>query len=72
MTPKQRAENNKRVLEKWRAGDSLATSTPEDTWWPNRSKGFIKKDPEAMKKLYKVTEEKEDDTDGQASERQGD
>lgn len=41
---KYRQENNKRVLEKFRSGDNLATSKPEDTWYPpkgifDRSKG---------------------------------
>lgn len=29
-------EHNKRVLEKMKSGDNLATSSVEDTWFPSR------------------------------------
>lgn len=49
---KYRAENNRRVMHKFKVGDNLSTSTSQDTWWPDRSKGFIKKDQAAIRKLY--------------------
>lgn len=33
---KKREENNKRVLEKLKTGESLSVSTTEDTWFPPR------------------------------------
>lgn len=52
MKDKARSDHNKRVLAKLKAGHDLSTSTVHDTWYPDRSKGFIKKDPEAVKFLY--------------------
>ena len=52
MTPEERKVHNKRVLEKMKRGESMSTSTLKDTWYPDRSKGVIKKDPEAVKLLY--------------------
>jgi hypothetical protein len=36
LTKEQIAENNKRVLEKWRNGDNLCLSTEEMVWFPPR------------------------------------
>ena len=52
MTNKERADHNKRVLEKMKRGESMSTSTLKDTWYPDRSKGVIKKDADAVKLLY--------------------
>ena len=52
MNEKERKEHNKRVLNKWIKGENLYTSTLQDTFFPDRSKGFVKKDADAVKFLY--------------------
>ena len=47
-----RKQHNQELLEKMKNGESLAKGTLWDSFFPDRSKGFIKKDIEALKKLY--------------------
>ena len=57
LTKEQIAENNKRVLEKWRNGDNLSNSTDEDTWFP--PKGVFDKKKGRMVSTYKQEEKEE-------------
>ena len=52
MNEKERKAHNKRVLAKWIKGENLSTSTLQDSFFPDRSKGFVKKDADAIKLLY--------------------
>lgn len=52
MNKKERKKHNDRILARWKNGENMATCSSEDTWWPDRSKGFIKKN----KKKFKVIE----------------
>jgi len=36
MTEFERRAHNDRILEMWKAGESLAGITATDTWWPPR------------------------------------
>jgi hypothetical protein len=55
ITKEQLEKNNKRVLEKWKNGDNLANSTPEDTWYPE--KGVFDKAKGKMVSTYKPESE---------------
>ncbi len=61
MTSKdqQRKKHNEDILRKLKRGESLISKSSEDSWWPDRSKGFVKKDPEALNKLYSIKKEEE-------------
>ena len=48
---RKRKEKNDEILRKLKAGESLSLSQVRDSWFPPRPK--IKKDTEAMRKLYK-------------------
>jgi hypothetical protein len=45
-----RRDRNREVLEKYRAGDSLADVSPQATHFPPRP--IIKKDPELVARVY--------------------
>jgi hypothetical protein len=45
-------ENNARVLDKWKKGDNLATSTPEDQFYPPR--GIFSREEGRMVSTYKA------------------
>lgn len=53
----KRKKHNQDILRKFLNGESLLSKSTEDCWWPDRSKGFIKKDPEAVEKLYGTKKE---------------
>jgi len=36
MSPEQRKKHNDRVLSLWRSGHTLATVSPQSTWFPPR------------------------------------
>lgn len=61
MTDDERKKHNKRVLERWKRGENMSTSTVQDSWFPDRSKGAIKKDADAVKFLYGEDAEAIDD-----------
>ena len=47
---KRRDKRNKDIVSRLKRGESTRTVPPEATWWPPRP--IIKKDPEAIKRLY--------------------
>lgn len=53
----RRKKHNEDIMRKFLRGESLLSKSTEDCWWPDRSKGFIKKDPEALEKLYGIKKE---------------
>lgn len=53
----KRKKHNEDILRKFLRGESLLSKSAEDSWWPDRSKGFVKKDPEALEKLYGAKKE---------------
>jgi len=50
-------EENDRILEKMRNGESLSRCKPQDTWFQPRP--IIEKDKEAIKKLEKMSKKDE-------------
>lgn len=56
-----RKERNREVVRKFKSGHTLTAVSPEATHFPPRPK--IKKDKEAIKKLYNLSDEELDKID---------
>jgi hypothetical protein len=54
---KRRQEKNKEIVDRMRAGESLATIDQKATWWPPRP--IIKKDLKEIARLYGETNERQ-------------
>lgn len=52
MNKVKRNQHNQDIIRRMKLGDDLMSGSADDSFWPNRSKGFIKKDKDAIEKLY--------------------
>lgn len=54
----KRNKHNQEIIRRMMKGDSLLSGSSENWFWPDKSKGFIKKDQEAINKLYNISKDK--------------
>lgn len=59
LEAKRKAKNDE-LIERMRAGESLSSFDKNQSWYPNR--GVIKKDKDAIAKLYGEAEKKDKPT----------